>query len=403
MTVAYQLPVRTELAKKVGPKLWWKPILRKGHIEKGGIELDVDDALFASCIQSFQAGAKDQVQFLAGHADDSDLEAFRGDLKGLEVRGDLLWGLFDVTDRADRMLEENPRLGASVAVVDRFERADGREFGPTLLHVAGTFDPEIGQLGDWVRAELSASKTQVVDLTAPVSAPPSAAPKGGQQSHPKETTVGSTPQLTDEELAAVRSVYPIFKRLVDEPGPDPAAHQDTSPVEPEFTEAELAAMAAPAELATSAATAEKIRNNLPGVDKPELVAAAAEHDEALELANARIDAQAVELAAMRLERDQERYQSEKEDLARKFGIPADVVELARPLLFGTGHTLELSAGKKVDPGQVMRKVLHELGRRYAKALDLGAEYGTADAEDDATRRESDLNDFVTRARAELGQ
>lgn len=391
MSVAYQMPVCTDLATKVGPRMWWKPILKKGHISKGGVELDVDDALYERLIASFQAGAKDQVQFLAGHADDSNLNAFQGDLKGLEARPDgKLWGLFSVTDRADRMLAENPQLGASVSVVDRFERADGRQYGPTLLHVAGTFDPEIGNLGAWVRAELAASQTQVVDLTAPVEAPrtgaiTSAGP-GGEVTEPEEA--GPVAQLNEEELAAIRSVLPIFQKAVDEPAPPTVDTPDTV-AEAEFTEADIDA----------ALTADT--DDEPEVAEPELVAASAEHGEALELANARIDAQQVELARLRHERDTERYAAEVIELAKDFGIPSDVTEIARPLLFGTGHTVDLSAGKTADAGQIVRKVLHELGRRYTKALDLGVEYGTAAALSDTERRNRELNDWVASAGAEL--
>lgn len=391
MPVAYQMPLSLGTATKVGPRMWRKTILRTGHISKGGIELDVDRALMDTYVQNFRAGAKDQVQFLAGHNEDN-LEAFRGDLVGLEITDDdRLVGMFSVTDKADQMLEENPRLGTSPSLVDRFERADGREYGPTLLHVAATFDPEVSQLGDWVRAELSATKTQVIDLSGPDEAPPS--------SHDSANPGGDAPegdpvaQLTDEQINK------LLKLLEGNGGSDTAAADKTDKDdgdEPEFTEAELAAMADPA-------VEDKPAPDVKAEDKtPELVNASHETNEQLELANARIDAQSVELAAMRRERDEERYKAEQLDLARNFGIPADVTELARPLLFGTGRTLELSAGKKVDAGQVMRKVLHELGRRYAKALDLGAEYGTADAQDDATKRQSELDEFINRARTEMG-
>lgn len=385
MPVAYQMPANAEPANKVGPRMWRKTILRTGHISKGGIELDVDRALMDTYVQNFRAGAKDQVQFLAGHNEDN-LEAFRGDLVGLEVTDDdRLVGMFSVTDKADQMLEENPRLGTSPSLVDRFERADGRQYGPTLLHVAATFDPEVSQLGDWVRAELSATKTQVIDLSGPDEAPTSSVNPGGGT--PEGDPVAT---LTDEQLAK------LLKLIEGDDGGSAAADakDKNEDDEPEFTEAELAAMADPVV---------ETKDEAPADEKtPELVNASHETNDQLNLANARIDAQAVELARLRQERDEERYAAERLSLSKDFGIPVDVTEIARPLLFGTGRTLELSAGQKVDAGQVMRKVLHELGRRYAKALDLGAEYGTADAQDDATKRQTELDEFVKQARAELG-
>ena len=206
--------------------------------------------------------------------------------------------------------------------------------------------------------------------------------------------------LTDEQVAK------LLKLIEGDGGSGPAAEDKDDGPDAEFTDAELQAMATPADppkpKAKPEAKPETPAAEAPADERdPELVAASHEHDEQLELANARIDAQQVELAAMRRERDDERYASEKDRLIRDFSIPADVVELAKPLLHGTGNTLELSAGQKIDGGQVMRKVLHELGRRF-KALDLGAEYGTADGQDDAAARQTDLDDFVKRARAELG-
>lgn len=194
-------------------------------------------------------------------------------------------------------------------------------------------------------------------------------------------------QLNEEELAAIRSVLPIFQKAIDEPAPPTVDKPDAPAPEVEFTDADIdAALDADDE---------------PEPAEPELVAASADHTEALNLAKARIDAQGIELARLRNERDLERYEAEKLTLAKDYGIPQDVTELARPLLFGTGRTVELSAGKQVDAGQVIRTVLHELGRRYAKALDLGAEYGTADAIDDATRRNRELHDWVASAGAGL--
>lgn len=395
MSIAYQMPVRTELASRVGPQLWRKTILRAGHIIKGGVDLDVDRKYLETLVNNFTSGAKDQVQFVLGH--DENPELFRGELRGLEITDDDdLVGLFETTGAGSKLIEENPRLGASVSLVDRFERADGRKYGPTLLHVAATLDPEVSGLGNWVRAELSASKTEVIDLSTSdegVAPAPNEAPtqKGEETDHAKPGDDVEVPvaSLTEEQIAKLLS-------LIEGDGSDSVAEDKTEPTDKsktekpsdddeEFTEAELDAMAAPAP------------------EEPQKVAASADHTEALELANARIDAQAMELSAMRRERDEERFKGEKEDLSRNFGIPVDVVELAKPLLLGTGHTLELSAGKTTDAGQVMRKVLHELGRRYAKALDLGSEYGTADAEDDMSRRAKENESFFTQANAEFGR
>lgn len=391
MSVAHQMPVRVDLAKKIGPRMFRKTIMRPGHISKNGVELDVDRPFMEQLIANFTAGLRESVTLqLADRLNrhNEDPERVRGRLAGLELTpDDQLVGTFETSEAGAKVLETYPYIGCSPSIDLRFERADGRQAGPTLLHVAATTDPEVSQLGEWLA--LSADYDQVIDLTAPAEAPhteaTTSAGPGGEVTEPEEA--GPVAQLNEEELAAIRSVLPIFQKAIDEPAPPTVDKPDAPAPEVEFTDADIdAALDADDE---------------PEPAEPELVAASADHTEALNLAKARIDAQGIELARLRNERDLERYEAEKLTLAKDYGIPQDVTELARPLLFGTGRTVELSAGKQVDAGQVIRTVLHELGRRYAKALDLGAEYGTADAIDDATRRNRELHDWVASAGAGL--
>lgn len=392
MAVAYQMPVRTELAAKVGPRMFRKTILRAGKIAKNGYEVDIDRPYLETLVRNFTAGAMDAVPFqLADELNrhNADPTRTRGKLAGLELTSnDELVGIFETTDDGAKLLDSVPYLGCSVSIDPQFKRADGRDTGPTLLHVAGTVDPEVSKLGDWVA--LSNEYEQVIDLTAPPESPAEAVVK---QENTEPAAGGIEPEgdpvasLTDEQIQKLL-------KLVEDDGSAPAADaktEDKADEEPEFTDAELAAMATPAQEADTAEA-----------EAPELIAASADHSEALNLANARIDAQQVELAKLRRERDTERFNSEKDQLIRNFALPADVVELARPLLEGSEHRLELSSGKQVDAGSVMRNVLHELGRRF-KALDLGAEYGTAEAQDDAARKQQDLEDFVTRYNSQLGR
>jgi hypothetical protein len=216
--------------------------------------------------------------------------------------------------------------------------------------------------------------------------PPAPATGGEEEIPEKKETATVAAQLTDEELAQVRAV---LQKLAEPDPPAAESKTEASVEEPEFTDEEL----------------DEIAQGIDEVEAEEadLVAASHETQEALELANARIDAQSVELARLRAERDQERYEAEKTELASKFGIPADVTELARPLLLGSEHTVELSNGKQVDAGAVMRKVLHELGRRYAKALDFSAEYGTAEAPDESERRQRENEQFFAQADRVFGR
>jgi len=64
--------------------------------------------------------------------------------------------------------------------------------------------------------------------------------------------------------------------------------------------------------------------------------------------------------------------------------------------------LEGPVRTELDRTTWRKQVLHELGGRYAKAMDSSAEYGTAEALDDAGRwRESD--EFFAQADREFGR
>lgn len=137
-------------------------------------------------------------------------------------------------------------------------------------------------------------------------------------------------------------------------------------------------------------------------DAPQLVNASNVDLEALELANARIDAQAVELARLRTEADKTRYESERQEMWSKFNLPPRIVDLARPLLEGSSNVVELSNGRKVDGGQIIRKVLHEFGTLMAR-LDLSNELGSAQEADEHSEAErvKSREEFLKIAGAQL--
>lgn len=378
---AYQLPVRTELATRTGPRLWRRAVLKTGHISKGGVELDVDRPLLETLAANFKAGAKDQVPFVLVDRLNRHTEApdrVRGELLDLQVTNDdRLEATFAMSPRGDALLEENPRLGASVSFIDRFQRADGRDYGPTLLHVAGTTDPEIAQLGDWARADLSAETTEVIDLSGPDSPDVPAAgvdspaePGGPNPDKEKEAGLMPAPApLTDDELATLRALLARVD-TTDQPDPAPADEPD--------------------------AVLDDTDEILDEVDEPELVAAAAEQTEALSLANARLDAQQVELAALRHERDQERYTRERDELAREFGIPPRITDLCARWLTGT-RTVQLSSGESADPGADIRRLLREMGA-ITRLLDLSGPVGSAHELSAASAEQAERAAFIDQAR-----
>lgn len=371
MARAYAMPVRTELAAKVGPRLWRKTILRPGHISKNGVELDVDRRYMEDLIASFKAGAKDQVQFVLANSrnqHDESPERYAGSIVDLAVtQDDRLEATFAVTAKGDQLLTENPELGASPSLEHSFARADGRKGGPTLLHVCGTLDPEISQLGSWARADLSA-EYEVLDLTAAElvdSATPTPAAGGSSPSAQQEGRTVPELKTSDEEtLAQLRALLPKLTLLVQPPDGDTATGEDTTDVE--VSQDDLDAIAAGIDQGADD-TAEVV------TDTPELIAASAAREEALELANSRLDALEVQNAQLKRKLDEESYLKERDHLAREFRIPPRVTDLCRPWLTGTNR-VELSAGKVADPGDAIRKALKEFAA--VGPLDLSAAKGT---------------------------
>lgn len=84
---------------------------------------------------------------------------------------------------------------------------------------------------------------------------------------------------------------------------------------------------------------------------------------------------------------------------REFGMPPAVIDMAAPVLKGTGHVIDLANGDKVDAGDTMRKVLTEIGKQF-KLLDLGTEMGSSvegDVDTDAVRETRDATTKAVRA------
>lgn len=362
MARAYAMPVRTELAAKVGPRLWRKTILRPGHISKNGVELDVDRPYMEDLIASFKAGAKDQVQFVLANSKnqhDESPERYAGSIVDLAITKDnRLEATFAVTAKGDQLLTDNPELGASPSLEHTFARADGRKGGPTLLHVCGTLDPEISRLGSWARADLS-SEYEVLDLTSAElvePAPESPAAASGGSDRQEGRAVPELKTKDEETLAQLRDLLPALTKLAalpegDGTDGDPTDEVDTSTDVDEVDTSEV----------------EEIE-----VETPELIAASAEV-EALNLANSRLDALEVQNAQLKRRLDEENYLKERDHLAREFHVPPIVTDLCREWLTGTNR-IQLSAGKTADPGDAIRKALKQFAA--IGPIDLSAATGT---------------------------
>jgi hypothetical protein len=152
-------------------RVYRKRILPKATISYKGRKIKFDDAYLADLANSFKEGAYDQVAFMMAPDNNShtlDPERFRGEIKDVEVGDDGLYGIFQVTPEADKVLKENPKLGVSARILENYERSDGKHFPRALQHVLGTLDPVIPGLGTWEEVALSngIDPDNVIDLSA---------------------------------------------------------------------------------------------------------------------------------------------------------------------------------------------------------------------------------------------
>lgn len=411
-------------AIELGRKLWRKQILPIGHLDYEGRRLHFTKDYLGRVVEAFKARAFDAVPFqLANDRNEhtNDPERTRGDVVGLDLGADGLYGTFAVTDKGDEILREFPNLGVSVRLVEELERGtDGAQFPVALQHVLATWDPRVNAMKPWQEVTCSNESADVIDLSALVFTPDGsavAAPTSTEAGATHEKEAGRMPeQPTKEELAQVLALAPLLKKIAESLGTDGEPADGAAPTT-------TGATAATAATGTPPAAADDDENEFTEAELAELAAAEADGDEgeddaaiaasnkvtALELANvdlaARMDALTAQNARLQAERDEQAFKSEAEDLTRAFGVPPAIVALAKPLLQGAGHTIDLAntPGKKVDAGQVMRQVLRDWGRLYkemgaAAGVNLSGAVGTPldlAGPDEATDREA----FLARAKA----
>lgn len=197
--------------------------------------------------------------------------------------------------------------------------------------------------------------------------------------------------VTPEELEALTA--PDDGEAEDEDGDGLAAAINA------MSDEELAALEAEFE---AEAGADAVPDYVPE-GEPVAAGLSAEAEFAINLANAKAEENGRMLAVVTARLAEEDFQGEKRRLA-DLGVPPYITELAKPLLEGAGHAVELANGKTVDAGAITRQVLTEFARQV-KLLDLSAESGSPfDEPDDAGDGEGAQfrDDVVTRMKSAMG-
>lgn len=380
--VAIQAPVSAgqavELARQ--SRLFRKQVLRTGRINYRGRQLVFDDAYLDGLVKAYQDRAFDSVPLVFAPADNShtqDITRIRGEVIGLERTPEGLDAVVRASnEEAATLLRENPNIGVSVRIEQPIERADGKTWDAAVQHILATANPRLTGMSPWQPVDLSVDGVPVIDLTSYDFA------DGGEtadDSNTEETTMADSPAspFTAEQEAALKAMLADIIKPTEAPAPAEGEYTEPSDEELERIASAL----------------------LEDAEEPEPAAAALSVDdsEAVELA-ARLDAQAVELATLRAERDQERYARLVDVLAKDHGIPPAITELARPLLHGS-HSVELSNGGEVDAGEIVRKVMVALAD-HTRLVDLARPtvYDGPGAADDAAAAEKAQKDAAAYAR-----
>jgi hypothetical protein len=296
--------------------------------------------------------------------------------------------------------------------------------------VRGQYDHGSGQVLDKYGGRTPVTHVQAADAPAPLpaSAPPSmpgdlfAGRDGGidlTTEAPEGTAaMADLDALTDEQKARLAKLLELPDDQLDAlaaggmvltaaelealTGPDDGSGEDGG-----LTDAELDELVAAAgELDAAGLLGDDgapVNGTADYEGEPVSAGLSAEAQFAINLANARAEETQRELSVITARLREEDYQGEKRRLA-DLGVPPYITELARPLLEGAGHAVELANGRTVDSGAIMRRVLTEYARQ-ARLLDLGAELGSPmDEPEDAVREQADQqrDDIVSRYKAMTG-
>lgn len=384
MTPVLQMPYRELAAEEVGPRTFRKQILRTGSIPYKGKTLTFDRAYLEQAVESFKAGAFDQVPFVLADADNrhtSEPERFRGEIKSLEVAGDGIDAIVQLTEEGAQIVRDNPRLGVSARLVPDVER-DGQKFPVAIEHVCGTLNPRVTGLRPWETTSVRSlsqdeGRAQVIDLSA-------------------SEYMDSTKTLTDDHLEALKGLsgderVAKARELLGEPE-TPETKVEPEPTDKgkktvaDFMRGILGKKAEKLEDKDLEDAFSNLATDTPEtkVDDKHVVASLSDDDrQAIDLANETARNADRRVAAAE-------WKSERTELAQA-GVPPAMLDLAEPVLkSGEKATIDLSASEKADASEVIRKLLEA-----AKGtVDLSTETGSSKDADERTEAKAQAKKFA---------
>lgn len=381
--VAIQTPIvageAVELAK--ASRIFRKQVLKAGSINYKGQKLDFTPEYLDGLALAYREGAFDSVPLVFAPEDNKhtqDVERIRGEVIGFERDGDHLDALVRASnDRAAQLLRENPNIGVSVRIEQPIQRADGKAWPAAVQHVLATANPRVNGLGPWEPVDLAADDDRtVIDLStldfAEGEEPNESASEATEENKEASMADQDAPDLSGLTAEEIEQIKSLLSAINAEPEPEGETPDD-------------AAMAQLFEDEAEAETEEEIED----VEAEKILAEAAlSHDDgqSVELAS-QVEAQAIELAQLRTERDQANYERLRDRLTADLGIPPAITDLAKPLLTGT-QTVELSNGESVDAREIVTTVMTELAK--ARLVDLSSETVFETSADARTKAEDQV-------------
>jgi hypothetical protein len=433
MTAAVLTPFTAAEAVELGNRLWRKRLLPVGDVEYKGRTLHFTPKYLGQLVTAFQNRAYDQVPFQLADAQNThtnDPERTRGWVKGMELGDDGLYVTAEVNEAGEQVLAANPNLGVSARIVEDYARSDGQFFKSAVQHVLGTLDPRIPGLGAWEAIEAASPvPDRVLDLTAesftdlaePQDKADRKAAKAQRKAAKKQTTdpagdgtdtegeavMADLGNLSDTQKARLARLLDFDDETLDAlvnggvvvtpeeldaltaPDHGEADEDEEGGLAAEIdamTDEELAALEAEFDAQSDTDDTEGETPDRIPEGEPVAAGMSAEAQFEINLANAKADETARELAVITARLREQDYLAEKRKLS-DLGVPPMITELARPLLEGAGRTVELANGKSADAGQIVRRVLTEYAQ-MARLLDLDVELGSPmDEPEDAGREE----------------
>jgi len=416
MTTSLLTPYDQGDARPAGKSLWRKQLLPVAKINYKGRVIDFTRDYLSGLVKAFNDRAYDQVPFQLAdreNAHTDDPERFRGEIAALELTDDGLDVIVAATEDGARLLRENPRLGVSAKIAENYARADGKFYAHAVKHVLGTLDPRLNGMRPWQAVEAANDDGEVIDLTALEYAAPVSGGNvgtttvtatggggGGTFSYntggtgSSATTVTVTPGSVQQQqvptgtpteehaMAFTADQEARLSKLLDLPddkfdailaSAEPPAEGTGDGTGATLTDEELQA------LIDSLEDGEPAAETAPeGEPAKETVTAGAsltaEAQAQIDLANSRAEETSLELARVTAALNKAAYEKERGYFSHEYGIPPRITDLARSVLEGEGHVVELANGS-VDAGAIVRKVFTEIGKTV-KMLDLSGEMGS---------------------------